>query len=88
MSEKVTERDIVGELISAEIDRCGAELGACPTDDAKRAWLKRSIAKHNIVIGYWPRADESDFDYFIIKGADAVFSLLFVARAAGDGFRG
>lgn len=82
----VTEMDIVSELVEEAIERCGAELGACSTDRKKVRWLKRSIAKHDIVIGYWPDADKG-WDYFIIKGEDAVFSLLYVAQAAGDGFR-
>jgi hypothetical protein len=82
---EVTERDIVGELAAAEIERCCAELGECRTDEAKRRWLKRSIAKHDIVIGFWPDVD--GWSYFIIKGEDAVFSLLYVAQAAGGGWR-
>ena len=83
----VTELDIVFELVEEVIERCNAELAACRTDRKKVLWLKRLIEKYDIVIGLWPRADGSGFDYFIIKGADAVFSLLYVAQQAGGGDR-
>jgi hypothetical protein len=92
---QVTERDIAIELIGGAVERGCAELGKCRTDDDKVQWLKRTIAKHDIVIGFWPDPERinpgqrsmGDFDYFIIKGEDAVFSLLYVAQAAGGGFR-
>ena len=63
----VTERDIVIELIGGAIVHCGAELDKLRTDDDKLL-AKRTIAKHDIVIGYWPD-DESGLGYLIIKGA-------------------
>ena len=86
VNDMVTERDIVEELMVDVLERGYDELGKCRTDRGKHRWLKRTVVKNDIVIGFWP--DESvDFDYFIIKGANAVFSLLFVAQKAGDSDR-
>ena len=83
----VTERDIAIELIGETVDRCADELGKCRTDHDKVLWLRRSIAKHDIAIGYWPDVDNGGIGYFVVKGEDAVFSLWYVAQAAGDGWR-
>ena len=84
----VTERDIVSELADPEVERCLAELEKRPKMRDQARWLKRSIQRHDIVIGIWsPGADGQAWDYAIIKGADTVFSLLFVAQSAGGGWR-
>ena len=60
----VTERDITIELIGGAVERGCAELGKCRTDREKHRWLKRSVVKHDIVIGFWPDADESGLGLF------------------------